>query len=138
MTPERARNYLENHFVYSPGASTLYFHDTWAVVRRQRMSGDCEDYTLAMLWLLSGQSQVRMAWWLLTGRAEIILYRHRITGSRSIGLCYLGGYIDVVSRWWNDGSTLEVERNYERVGSLPWPFMAFRALAASPFLVVRR
>jgi hypothetical protein len=52
--------------------------DKWTIMKAVEgpLTGDCEDYALTALWLLSGRSWLRLWWMVITWRAIVWNVRH--------------------------------------------------------------
>lgn len=101
-----AADYMRERFTYKADG----WADKWVI---GRMTGDCEDWALTMLWLLHGKSKTRVVKALLTGKARI----HRTEARKGVGHAVLewnGYYIDNIGKRWLDRFPYEMQRPYSR------------------------
>lgn len=89
-----AAAWMRLHFLYRADG----WADKWVI---GRMTGDCEDHALTMLWLLHGKSKTRVVKALLTGKARIIRTKTK-TGAGHAVLEYGGHYICNRYPTWSD------------------------------------
>lgn len=120
MDAQAAVDYVNERFKYMTDSKQYSFKEVWRIMSGDKMVGDCEDYSLTVLWLMAGKSVPKMLMMLLTRKARIYHYTHRTTGTGHAGLWVRGqGYVDNISKKWNDGSFLD-ERGYKRF-PIAWP-----------------
>jgi predicted transglutaminase-like cysteine proteinase len=63
MTIEEALKKLNSHFVYQK--DDLRWFDHWRILyseKEQKWVGDCEDYALTLMWMLSGRNLFQFLW----------------------------------------------------------------------------
>lgn len=61
MKIEEALKLLNSKFIYK--AETRRFGEVWQVLKGDgKWEGDCEDYSLTLVWLLSDQSWIKLLW----------------------------------------------------------------------------
>jgi Bacterial transglutaminase-like cysteine proteinase BTLCP len=131
MTPDQALKYVNRRFVYQTDKEQYGFSDVWRIMKPENMKGDCEDFSLTVLWLLVNKKPSRMIWWLFTRKAKIHFYTHK-TQINHAGLEYGGAYVDNITREWNDGSSL-AKRGYRKRFAFPFTFMVLKTLVSIPF-----
>ena len=90
--------------------------DRWKIMEGPQYVGDCEDYSLTVLWHIAGQSWFKF--WLLQviGVASIRLCH--LPGGAHIVLRYKGHYIDNIQQEWSDIGTLR-GKGYEFKWTVP-------------------
>ena len=74
MTREKIDSILKDvvdNFEYTPDPMRYDVADCWRVMKEKPYKGDCEDFSLTVLYNLSNRSYWKMFWYLLTGRAKI-------------------------------------------------------------------
>lgn len=101
-----AAAWMRLHFVYTADG----WADKWVI---GRLTGDCEDFALTVLYRLHGNSKARVVKALLTGKARII----RTEARKGVGhavLEYRGYYIDNIGKRWLERFPYEMQRPYSR------------------------
>ena len=95
--------------------STQYgMADAWKIIYSEdgngKFVGDCEDYSLSILYRLCGRSQLKMWWMLLTHQAGICLVGPSKRKVSHAVLRYKGEYVDNWTRRF--GGKQEIEKNH--------------------------
>jgi hypothetical protein len=89
--------------------------DAWKIIYSENPSGkfvgDCEDYSLSILYRLCGESQLKMWWMLLTHQAGICLVGPNKRKVSHAVLRYKGDYVDNWTR--NFGGKDKIELNHQ-------------------------
>lgn len=138
MTPAHALSIVNADFKYLSDSEEFYFRDVWKVMAPGRMEGDCEDFSLTLLWLLADKNPFQMFWWLLTRKARLHFYKHETRGTGHVGLQFKDRYVDNITARWNDGSVLPNKHGYKRKFAMPVTFIAIKMLSSLPFLAFRK
>lgn len=120
MSPAQDLKYLTENFVYVPDNKDgkWYQKDKWRVLdlikdsesHSEKYYGDCEDFALTALYLLSKKSWWRFWMALITRKAKIL--HCTVGGEGHAILRYNGFYIDNIQREWFDNSRL-TDRGYK-------------------------
>jgi len=75
--------------------------DKWTLLDGENFSGDCEDFSLTVLWLMAGRSWVRVWWLVLTFQAMI--WHTRVSSGGHAMLWMRGhGWIDNIYPQWSE------------------------------------
>ena len=95
--------------------STQYgMADAWKIIYSEdskgKFVGDCEDYSLSILYRLCGESHLKMWWMLLTHQAGICLVGPSSRKVSHAVLRYKGEYVDNWTRRF--GGKQEIEKNH--------------------------
>ena len=95
--------------------STQYgMADAWKIIYSEdsngKFVGDCEDYSLSILYRLCGESHLKMWWMLLTHQAGICLVGPSNRKVSHAVLRYKGDYVDNWTRRF--GGKQEIEKNH--------------------------
>lgn len=137
MTPAEAVQTVNKFFKYETDKEQYNFNEVWRIMRPNRMTGDCEDYALTVLFLIANRSYLRMFLWLLTRKAKILHLIHKETGEGHAVLEYKDKQVDNILRYWNEGTRLRA-RGYEEKFSWPVFMIFFKFLIAMPFVLLRK
>ena len=88
--------------------------DAWKIIYSEnaggKFVGDCEDYSLSILYRLCGESQLKMWWMILTHQAAICLVGPNKWKVSHAVLRYKGDYVDNWTRKF--GPKSEIEKNH--------------------------
>jgi len=88
--------------------------DAWRIIRytnpKGKYVGDCEDYSLSILWRLTGQSDWKFWWSLITRESGICLVGPSKWKVSHAVLRYKGEYVDNWTREF--GPKSEIEKNH--------------------------
>lgn len=130
---------LNRNFEYVTDKEQYWFPEVWRLVKEEKVRGDCEDYSLALLYRLAGKSTLRSAWWLLVRRAKITHYKHAERGTGHAALWYrsdVGGWVtaDNISGKWNRGEVLE-RHGYKKRFSWPFTGVLVKMAISAPFIL---
>lgn len=101
---------LNERFTYELDKDRYGATEVWRVPAGSRINGDCEDYALALGYMLAGSSTGMMLWWLVTGHIQFERFVHPALGGH-VGLRYRSFtgevvYADNITARWNDGTKL--------------------------------
>ena len=88
--------------------------DAWKIIysanAEGKFVGDCEDYSLSILYRLCGESHIKMWWMLITHQAGICLVGPSKWKSSHAVLRYKGEYVDNWTKKF--GPKSEIEKNH--------------------------
>jgi len=104
--------YLNQVFIY-----TKEKKDRWTILRSAPFEGDCEDYSLTILWHFSDRSWKKFWMNQLTGKAKLLICK--VYGVSHVVLEYDGKCIDNIQKKWTTKSQL-VSDGY-RFNKFVWP-----------------
>ena len=68
---EREVEELNSSWAYKYDLDQYASKDHWRIMKEHPHIGDCEDYALTLLWLISGKSMWKFWWNLITFKAQI-------------------------------------------------------------------
>ena len=103
--------YLQKNFVYKSDDK----QNSWRILDKNDLVGDCEDYALTALYILSGESMTRFFLALIFGTAKI-KYGKITNGMGHAVLKYKGKYTDNIQRKWVQENHLDA-RTYDLSGN---------------------
>lgn len=94
---------LNSRFQYKYDKDQYGRKEHWTIMQQDSgpLIGDCEDYSLTLLWYLEGKSMKNFWKALLSGRAE--MWFCKVNGEGHAVLKYNGKWIDNGVRQWVDG-----------------------------------
>ena len=108
---------LNENFTYTRDPDQYGKRDKWTIMEGPEYVGDCEDYSLTVLWQISGQSWSRFWWLQLTGKAALL--RCQVpSGEYHIVLRYDDKCIDNIQQQWVTKEYME-ESGYRFVWVAP-------------------
>ena len=68
---EREIQELNSTWAYKYDIDQYAKREHWQIMKERPYVGDCEDYALTLLYLISGKSMWKFWWYLCTGKAQI-------------------------------------------------------------------
>ena len=68
---EREVEELNSTWAYKYDIDQYAQREYWQIMKEHPYVGDCEDYALTLLYLISGKSMWKFWWYLCTGKAQI-------------------------------------------------------------------
>lgn len=68
---EREVQELNSTWAYKYDIDQYAKREYWQIMKERPYVGDCEDYALTLLYLISGKSMWKFWWYLCTGKAQI-------------------------------------------------------------------
>jgi len=68
---ERQLKELNSSWAYKYDIDQYAKREHWQIMKDHPYVGDCEDYALTLLYLISGKSMWKFWWYLCTGKAQI-------------------------------------------------------------------
>jgi len=86
--------YLNQVFIY-----TKERKDKWTILKKAPFEGDCEDYSLTILWHISGRMWKSFWWSQITGKAKLLICTLP-NGVSHVVLQYDGMCIDNIQKRW--------------------------------------
>ena len=94
---------LNSRFQYKYDKDQYGRKEHWTIMQQPEgpLVGDCEDYSLTLLWYLEGKSMRRFWWSLLTRKAE--MWFCKVNGEGHAVLKYNGKWIDNIEKEWVSG-----------------------------------
>lgn len=108
MVARRFLQDLNTNFTYTRDLDQYGKRDRWKIMTGPEYVGDCEDYSLTVLWHLSGESWFKF--WLLQLTGKAALLRCQVpSGGYHIVLRYGSHCIDNIQRRWVSKDYLEAE-----------------------------
>ena len=107
--------------------------DAWKIIYSENAAGkfvgDCEDYSLSILYRLCGESQLKMWWMLLTHQAGICLVGPSKRKISHAVLRYKGDYVDNWTRKFGGKDKIELNHQFHWWFGHGWAYMtAFKML----------
>lgn len=128
---------VAKHFKYVSDNEKYKFREVWNVVdtTKEEWEGDCEDYSLTVMWFMSGQNILVFLYNLLFNTAFTI--HHVNVKSNGVGhavMQYNDMYVDNIMREWKvDGD--EALEAYEF--RFPWypPLILIKIMIGLPFIL---
>ena len=102
-------NQLNNHFKYVKDADQYGHREAWFIMKKAPYTGDCEDYSLTLLYNLKQRSLYKMLISLLIRESKIC--HCKIKGNGHAVLKYKGQYIDNIQKKWVSKEYME-KRDY--------------------------
>jgi len=95
---EQAPSILKERFRYDIDGGI----DTWHILRGDVVYGDCDDFTITLLWECASRSILRMWWWILTFKAVPWLVEGPV-GDRHVALWLRGhGWACNIFPYWRE------------------------------------
>ena len=73
---EKELEHLNEYWVYKYDVDQYAVKEHWQIMKEPPYIGDCEDYALTLLWLISGKSMWKFWFNILTFRAQIRYVRN--------------------------------------------------------------
>ena len=89
---------INHNFIYQYDRDQYGKPDRWKIMEGPQYVGDCEDYSLTVLWHIAGKSWFKF--WLLQVIGVASLRLCKIHESHHIVLRYKGQYIDNIQQQW--------------------------------------
>lgn len=94
---QELKDFAEN-FIYNTDMNHYGYADVWKILPTEgRVLGDCEDYALTALYILSEKNMLKFWWNLLTGRAKICFVMWPSNVGHAV-LRWDGMYLDNITR----------------------------------------
>jgi len=100
---------LNSLFSYVKDADQYGHREAWFIMKKAPYAGDCEDYSLTLLYNLKGRSLYKMLISLLIRESKIC--HCKVKGNGHAVLKYKGRYIDNIQKKWCQKHYLE-SRDY--------------------------
>ena len=108
---QKALDDVNERFVYRADGDV----DDWDIIRGDdAIEGDCEDYALAVLWNLSGQSWLKFFWLLLSFQA-VIWHVKSYQGNGHAVLWYKGYWCDNMMNNWYETKHMLHKRRFPQI-----------------------
>ena len=98
---------LNNEFKYVKDSDQYGKRDAWYILKEAPYNGDCEDYSLTLLYNLTGRSIIKMFISLLTRESKLCFCKVRGIGHAV--LKWRGKYIDNIQKRWVSKEDIELE-----------------------------
>lgn len=79
--------------------------DSWSVLdidNRDKVYGDCDDYSLTLAWILSGRSLPKLCWNTLILKTRFYFTKSKQNNIGHLVLKYNGYYIDNIENYWRE------------------------------------
>ena len=112
---------LNKKFKYRTDADQYGNRDAWFIMKQPPYVGDCEDYSLTLLYNLKGRSHLKMFLSLLIRESKIL--RCTVKGNGHAVLRYRGKYIDNNFKEWTTKKDMKERGGY--VFS-PWLYIPYQ------------
>lgn len=93
MDSKIAIKYVNDHYTYVSDEKNYNFREAWVVMKEPPFKGDCEDYSLTVLYHIADKSIFKLLWLILTFQAAIIGCKSPDGGGHAV-LRYKNLYID--------------------------------------------
>lgn len=102
--------------------------DAWKIIynanEKGKFVGDCEDYSLSILYRLCGENKLKMWWMLLTHQAGICLVGPNKWKVSHAVLKYKGEYVDNWTRKFGPKSEIEKNHTFHIWFGIGWAHVA--------------
>ncbi len=102
---------LNKKFKYRKDSDQYGKRDAWFIMKQPPYVGDCEDYSLTLLYNLKGRSLLKMFLSLLIRESKIL--RCTVNGNGHAVLRYRGKYIDNNFKEWTTKKDMQERGNYK-------------------------
>lgn len=109
MTDEEILKEWVSQFKYRSDADNYGYQEVWTVIKEEPWIGDCEDFSLTLLYRLCNNSILKMLFMILTFQASILYCKIGEEGHAV--LWYKGKFADNIQRRWVKYSDLK-EQGY--------------------------
>lgn len=101
---------LNKKFKYRKDGDQFGYRDAWYVMKHEPYHGDCEDYSLTLLFNLKDRSLLKMLISLLIRESKIL--RCTVNGNGHAVLRYKGKYIDNNFKEWTTKKDMKERGGY--------------------------
>ena len=101
---------LNKKFVYKKDFQQFGARDAWYIIKQEPYHGDCEDYSLTLLYNLKDRSVNKLLLSLLIRESKICFCK--VDGVGHAVLKYKGRYIDNIQKKWVEKGYME-KRGYD-------------------------
>jgi len=131
MTPEKANKEVAKRFVYITDKKKYGFFETWAVMdtSEEKWTGDCEDYSLTVLWLISNKSKRTFLFnILLNPDYGMKFVRYIKTGEGHAVLNYKDQYCDNIQKSWFSKNNTKKYNQYHWKWPIPGPLICINLI----------
>ena len=122
---------LNNEFKYVKDSDQYGKRDAWYILKEAPYNGDCEDYSLTLLYNLTGRSIIKMFISLLTRESKLCFCKVRGIGHAV--LKWRGKYIDNIQKRWVSKEDME-QKGYEFSKWLFIPYQVALKLAIGVYI----
>lgn len=131
-----ANRRVAERFKYAKDSDQYNFKEVWRVIDTDNpvWEGDCEDYALTVLWLISDRSIIKFLFNILINPKFSIWH---VTTERGVGhaiLKYEDMYVDNIQRKWF-AKTDKPYKTYEWLFPIIPPLIFGKFLISAPFLL---
>jgi predicted transglutaminase-like cysteine proteinase len=110
-------DHINANFTYQYDRDQYGKPDRWKIMEGPQYVGDCEDYSLTVLWHIAGKSWFKFWWLQLTGKAALKRCQVR-SGEYHIILRYGDLCIDNIQQRWTTQAYME-DQGYNFVFVMP-------------------
>lgn len=119
-----ARQRVEDHFEYRPDPGIV---DDWRVSSAQNgtIKGDCEDFSLAVLWEYSEQSWIKF-WFLIVTFQAVMWHVKSYNGNGHAVMWFRGHWCDNMAHDWYEGDEFRHKLRFPYL----FPLMMLKLLLA--------
>lgn len=131
-----ANNKVADKFVYVSDSNQYSFKEVWRVIdtSKDQWKGDCEDYALTVLWLISDRSIIMFLFNLLVNPTYSIWHVTTPSGAGHAILRYEDMYVDNIQRKWFHKSDAAY-KSYDWKFPIVPPLIVAKFLISAPFLL---
>jgi predicted transglutaminase-like cysteine proteinase len=98
---------LNKKFVYKKDKAQYGSRDAWYIMKEEPYHGDCEDYSLTLLYNIKDRSVIKLLLSLLFRESKICFCK--VQGVGHAVLYYKGQYIDNIQKKWVEKGTMEMK-----------------------------
>jgi hypothetical protein len=110
-------------------------NDAWKIIyspdAEDKFVGDCEDYSLSILWRIKGESRRKFWWSLITREAGICLVGPSKWKTSHAVLRYKGEYVDNWTRKFGPKSAIEKNHTFHAIFGYGLLYMTISKMAIS-------
>lgn len=131
-----ANRKVADKFVYAKDSDQYSFKEVWRVIdtSKEQWKGDCEDYALTVLWLISDRNVFKFLFNLLVNPQYSIWHVKTERGVGHAILRYEDMYVDNIQRKWF-AKTDKPYKTYEWLFPIIPPLIFGKFLISAPFLL---
>jgi len=129
MYPTDALEIMNKKFVWTSDSKTKSFRDHWRILDTDpdKIYGDCEDFSLTLLYLINDKNMLRFFKDLILGRAKLYYVKYKPSDNGHAVLYYRGAYVCNIYHQW---CMREEMKNHKFYMSFPFPFIALKLAIA--------
>jgi predicted transglutaminase-like cysteine proteinase len=131
MNSEEANKEVASRFKYVTDKVKYGFFETWSVMdlSEEVLTGDCEDYSLTVLWLISEKKLGTFLYnVLLNPKCGMHYVRFKSTWEGHAVLSHNGKFCDNIHRKWFSKADLPYYDQYEWKWRIPGPIIVINLL----------